>query len=97
MSDHDNTPRGEYTRIKAKVQLGDGPDQRGEVTVEMVRERTEDTPLDVRTVELPDGTSVETTIDDRTFAEFYLESGRVVSALSDRLGLDPDDAEVYDS
>jgi hypothetical protein len=29
---------GEYVRRKVKIQLGDGPDQRGEVTVETVRE-----------------------------------------------------------
>lgn len=31
-------PLGEYTRRKIKVQLGDGPDRRGEATVEEVRE-----------------------------------------------------------
>lgn len=29
---------GEYTRRRINVQLGDGPDQRGDVTVEMVRQ-----------------------------------------------------------
>lgn len=31
------SPLGEYTRRKFKLSLGDGPDNRGEVTVEMVR------------------------------------------------------------
>lgn len=39
--EYDEEPLGEYTRRKMKVQLGDGPDQRGEVTVEMVRANAE--------------------------------------------------------
>lgn len=40
--DHDDTPLGEFTRRKMKVQVGDGPDRRGEVTVEMTREAGEE-------------------------------------------------------
>lgn len=40
--EYDEEPLGEYTRRKMKVQLGDGPDQRGEVTVEMVRDATDE-------------------------------------------------------
>ena len=42
MTDHDHDDStnelGEFTRRKIKIQLGDGPDQRGEVTVEEVRD-----------------------------------------------------------
>ena len=42
MSDEQDHMDGEYVRRKLKVQLGDGPDQRGEVTVETVREAGND-------------------------------------------------------
>lgn len=43
MSDnHEQDDLGEYVRRKVKIQLGDGPDQRGEVTVESVREHGPD-------------------------------------------------------
>ena len=86
----------EYTRFRAKVQLGDGPDQRGEVTVEVVREPNpdgEDEKVnDYRPVyyQLPDGTTAGATLDHRTFAEFYGELDRATDALRENLGLEPE-------
>lgn len=65
------TPR---VRRKAKIQLGDGPDARGEVTIEMERRyptEPEDDTLDMQ------------------FAEWHLEAKRMTRSLCARLGLDP--------
>lgn len=88
---------GEYTRFRAKVQLGDGPDQRGEVTVETVREVTE--PRRKDRVRLPEtegdvftGVSAVQGVpaNDKVFAEFYAELTRAGGALRDALDLDPE-------
>lgn len=83
----DNEPDTEYTRIRAKMQMGNGIDQRGEVTVETVREVEED--RTTTTVELPDGTVVgDVPINNRAFAEFYHELERSGQALKDKLGIE---------
>lgn len=76
----------EYTRLKANFQRGEGVDRRGDVTIEIVRERDEDAPP--REIELPDGETVEVACDDATFAEFYFEAQRAESVLIETLGLD---------
>ena len=88
----DGTPLGEYNRFKASVQLGDGPDQRGEVTVELVREPLEG--REGRTVSFPDVDDVEDAlgqveaeVNDAQFAEFYIELKRSTGALRESLGL----------
>ena len=91
-------PNGEYTRLKANIQLGDGIDRRGEVTVEVVR--SVDTASDgrrSRSVVLPDGTTFGTKTTDEVFAEFYFECVRATEALHERLGLDEDDGADDDS
>jgi hypothetical protein len=90
-----NGPDGEFTRLKSSVQLGDGPDQRGDVTVEVVREKRPREGFERRDVEveLPDGSVVEGDVDDATFAEFYTELDRATRVLSDALGLADDGAE----
>ena len=84
-----NGPEGEFTRLKSSVQLGDGPDQRGDVTVEVLREKRPREGFERRDVELelPDGTVAEGDVDDATFAEFYTELERATRALSEALGL----------
>lgn len=92
----DDEPSGEYTRLRSKVQLGDGPDQRGETTVEIVREEPGDG-RQRRTVTIPDegvegGTrEVETFVNDTAFAEFYYELTRARGALSEALDLEDQD------
>lgn len=85
-------PNGEYTRLKANIQLGDGIDRRGEVTVEVVRsvDTTSDTRRS-RSVVLPDGTTFGTKTTDEVFAEFYFECVRATEALRERLGLNEDE------
>lgn len=83
---------GEYTRFKAKIQLGDGPDQRGEVTVETVRERGEDDIGTLEKVELPEeveGHNITSArINHEDFGEFYFELARARAALAEQLGLE---------
>lgn len=74
-TDEEFTSMGPYTRRKVKVQLGDGPDQRGEVTLEAVREYEEES-----------GDA-----DDAGFAEWSLEVDRSVRVLRDQLGLRPEE------
>lgn len=91
MSD-DYDEHGEYTRFKAKVQLGDGPDQRGEITVETVRERTDDGDTTTHEVDVPVGDEYDITatprLDHNNFGEFYLELQRGRDALAEALDLD---------
>lgn len=96
--DAEGTPLGEYTRIRANIQLGDGPDQRGDVTVEIVREPGEDRAE--RSVVMPEAATGESPVmdvtapmNDRDFAEFYHELMRARKALNQALGLPEDDNE----
>jgi hypothetical protein len=90
----------EYTKVRMQAQRGDGPDRRGKVEVEMLREvegQNEDGDNPNRrttTVAVgPDGNiPAAATVDDSVFAEFHYETERAVALLEDRLGLD-DDAE----
>jgi len=83
----------EYTKLRMQAQRGDGPDRRGKVEVEMLRE--DDEPTEDRTVSVgvgPDGDiPAAATVDDSVFAEFHYETERAVALLEDRLGLDDDD------
>lgn len=82
----------EYTRFKSKVKLGDGPDQRGEVTVETVRETVEGEQGEVDGVELPNGETVDfVPANNREFAEFYHELTRSAAALRQTLGLEDEE------
>lgn len=96
MTDEDGSEVEEYTRFRANIQLGDGPDQRGDVTVEMQREATDDRVE--REVRVPSSQAdrdaeVLTTAkcNDAQFAEFYNELMRGRAALSDALGLEHGD------
>lgn len=87
-----NDPRdieGEYTRFRANIQLGDGPDRRGDVTIEIVREREEVASQTPREVELPSGERIQTETMDAAFAEFYIELDRASTTLRETLGLPP--------
>jgi len=85
-------PRGEYTRLRADIQLGDGIDRRGEVTIEVVRSiDSESDERRSRSVVLPDESTLQTETSDEVFAEFYFECGRATRALQERLGLHHDD------
>lgn len=87
--EHRETPDGEYTRFKAKIQRGDGIDRRGDVEVEVVRERSEvRVDLDEIEHEIADDVSVTTLADHGPFAEFSFELERAVRLLEDQLGLD---------
>lgn len=90
MTDEDS--ESEFVRFQSKIQLGEGVDRRGDVTVEMLRERPS---LGRRTqhqdVELPSGETVTITTDDEAFAEFYFELQRTRDVLRRTLGLDRDD------
>lgn len=89
-------PADEFVRFKAKIQRGDGPDQRGEVTVETVRELPVDSPghrADVDVL-LPDGevlTVEDIEVQSGPFAEWYFEMQRAELALRETLGLIEDD------
>jgi KaiC/GvpD/RAD55 family RecA-like ATPase len=88
----EDEPAGEYNRYRLKLQRGDGPDRRGDVAVEVVREVDPDRDLKrSHEVELPDGNTVRVATDDEAFAEFYMEARRAEGVLLDRLGLDRDD------
>lgn len=65
-------PSTPYVRRKAKIQVGDGPDQRGEITVELVA-RTDD----------GDGDGDL----DASFADWHNEVNRSTRVLKDQLGL----------
>jgi len=98
MNDDDAPIDGEHTRYRAKVQLGDGPDRRGDVTVEMVREPSGD--RNERHVIIPEAVTdeasamdVQAPCNDADFAEFYHELERASTALRDVLGLDDDRRE----
>ncbi len=87
---------GEYTKFRAKVQLGDGPDQRGSIEVELQREPDED--REERFVAMPESATmespsmdVEAKMNDAQFAEFYHELSRGTEALRQSLGLEEDD------
>lgn len=82
---------GEYTRYRMSVQRGDGPDRRGKVEVEMVRER--EPSRESQTVDVG-GREVTTQMEDSAFAEFLLESDRSVRLLEERLGLNDDGPEA---
>jgi len=86
-------PDGEYTRMQADIQLGDGIDRRGEVTVEVVRSvNTSSDSRRTRSVMLPDGNTISAHTTDEVFAEFYFEACRATEILRERLGL-PDDED----
>jgi len=92
--DHD--PAEEFTRFKANIQLGDGPDQRGDITVEMVREPGEE--REERSVVMPESNTdeapsmdVTAPANDADFAEFYHELMRGRRALREALGLDAEE------
>jgi hypothetical protein len=90
-------PRGEYTRLRADIQLGDGIDRRGEVTIEVVRSIDgESDERRSRSVVLPDESTLQTETSDEVFAEFYFECGRATRALQERLGLHHDDGDGDD-
>ena len=92
MSPEDDLPPG-YSRYRMKIQRGDGPDRRGDVAVEVVREVGPSKGAGkTREVELPNGDTVYATLDDAAFAEFYLEAQRAEGVLLDRLGLDREGA-----
>lgn len=83
----------EYTRFEADIQLGDGPDQRGSIEVEVLRGT--DGNRNPRQVKIPvdgDGLDVEvaTEVSDEAFAEFYYELQRSSMALKNALGLEDD-------
>lgn len=95
MPDHDPESLGEYTRLRANIQLGDGPDQRGDATVEVVREPESGIEVEAREVTIPTGddeemVTVRAPASDVTFAEFYRELTRAERALSEALGLADD-------
>lgn len=87
MTDEETT---EYTKFETKIQLGDGVDRRGDVRVEMVRERPRGGSAGVtqRAVTVPGGEEVTITTDDKAFAEFYFEAGRAAGVLREKLGLE---------
>ena len=91
MSDQDPFPDGEFTRRKAKIQVGDGPDARGEITVETVRSESESADYETVSVNI-DGASTnqQVRIDHASFAEFAFEVERAVLVLRDQLGIDGD-------
>lgn len=87
----DNDSDEQFTRIRSNVQLGDGPDARGDVTVEIVREKT--TAKRFADVTVPDGQGgtinvADVPMDDRAFAEWMIEMDRAVDRLRTKLGLD---------
>lgn len=93
-SDYD--PIDEFTRFRANIQLGDGPDRRGDITVEMVREVGTERPT--RSIHTPEAVTdsvpavdVSAPCNDQQFAEFYHELMRGGSALREALGLNEDD------
>lgn len=95
MPDHDPESLGEYTRLRANIQLGDGPDQRGDATVEVVREPESGISTEAREVTIPTGddeemVTVRARASDVAFAEFYRELTRAEQALSEALGLADD-------
>lgn len=77
---------GEYTRFRTNIQLGDGPDQRGDMTVEIVRVIDEETPRRETHAVTHEG-PIETALTDAHFAEFALEVGRATDLLKNELGL----------
>lgn len=86
----DTEPDGstEYTKFSSKIQLGDGVDQRGDIQVEIARDRPSLGRRNEHTVELPSGDEVTVTVDDEAFAEFYFELQRSTDVLRESLGLD---------
>lgn len=75
---------GEYTRFRMNVQRGEGVDRRGDVSVEMIRERE---PASTAKIKFEDGEQ-KTLVDNETFAEFVFETRRAVKLLEDRLGIE---------
>lgn len=90
---------GEFTRLRAKVQIGDGVDQRGEVSVERSSKQDEDgrgyekTTKEVTLPEEMGGDTVEIQANNELFAEFYYELTRSTKALRQELGLPDEDEE----
>lgn len=84
----DEDAESEYTRFQSKIQLGDGVDRRGDIQVEIVRERAPPSELTAREVTLPSGETVAVGTDDTAFAEFYFEVQRKTDVLREQLGLD---------
>lgn len=84
-------------RFRINIQRGDGPDRRGDVTIERRWTREEldemDDPEDRMDVMVPDPTgkyieSEEVTLNTAAFAEWYMAVKRGVTALESRLHLD---------
>lgn len=71
---------GEYTRFRMNIQRGEGVDRRGDVSIELVREKDGGG----ETVQY-ENKSVE--VDHSAFTEFAFETDRSVKLLEDRLGL----------
>jgi len=103
MSDH-RTPLTELNRWRVNIQLGDGPDQRGDITIETVREPLPTEDVRKANIRLPDGLTAElegsgdviqgVRANDHDFAEFYLELLRGKAALIEALDLDMKPPEV---
>jgi hypothetical protein len=98
----EDEPNGDYTRLRAKVQVGDGPDQRGDRTVEMVRlhdeeiEHREAVPAgDLLTEDELERYGVDPDVkvprNDSQFAEFMVEVQRTTDLLRNELGLAGED------
>lgn len=92
----------EYTRLSMTIQRGDGIDRRGDVTVDIKRDRPPRAQRTNESVIIPtepnsrDGSpatnrSQSVTVDHETFAEFYHEVQRATHLLEQRLGLLDDD------
>lgn len=95
MTDDYEDSGSEYTRFQMTIQRGDGIDRRGDVTVEIQRERNpgdeRETPVDLSlTSKEFDDDAVETTVNDAHFAEFYHEAVRATRVLEEQLGLEDD-------
>lgn len=87
--DKSNNDRS-FTRLKMNFQLGDGPDQRGDMTVEVSRAVDPDAPRKTRKVQLPGGARITAPTNDEVFAEFYNECDRGERVLREVLGLEDD-------
>lgn len=90
--DYDPEEDGEYTRFKAKIQLGDGIDRRGDTTVEIARSPRPESSVTTSVSVGRGEEEVETTVDHKAFAEFALEVDRATELLRSTLQL-PDDNE----
>lgn len=90
-NDKSNNDRS-FTRLRLNFQLGDGPDQRGDMTVEVSREVDPDAERKTDEVQIPldDGQTrtVAAPTNDEVFAEFYNEVSRSERVLREVLGLE---------